>query len=83
MWGEIDQSVFDRVEAEASAHLDALDGPLEIDTSRVSFMNVAGVRLLARAAAAAPTVTMTSVSLPLGDMVQLGWRPELATEHLS
>lgn len=60
MWGDIDQSVFDRVQEGACAHPDVLDGSLEIDASQVSLMNAAGVRLLSRAAAAA--VTMRSVA---------------------
>lgn len=51
MWGEIDWSVLVRVEREAREHLAGVGEGLTIDVARVTFLDSAGLRLLARAAA--------------------------------
>jgi anti-anti-sigma factor len=52
MWGEIDWAVLVRVEQEAREHLAGVGAELKIDVARVTFLDSAGLRLLARAAAA-------------------------------
>ncbi|MFP3713500.1 STAS domain-containing protein [Puerhibacterium sp. TATVAM-FAB25] len=62
MWGEIDWAVLLRVEDEARRHLAASPEKLVIDVERVTFLDSAGLRLLARAAAATETVRLTGVN---------------------
>jgi anti-anti-sigma factor len=52
MWGEIDWAVLVRVEQEAREYLAGAGEELEVDVARVTFLDSAGLRLMARAAAA-------------------------------
>lgn len=71
MWGEIDWAVLLRVEDEARRHLAASPEELVIDVGRVTFLDSAGLRLMARAAAATGSVRLTGVSETVQEPLEL------------
>jgi anti-sigma B factor antagonist len=71
MWGEIDWSVLARIQDEALRHLAGVRGRLTIDLARVTFMDSAGLRLLARANDAAGPVRLTGLGAGVRDTLEL------------
>jgi anti-anti-sigma factor len=71
MWGEIDWAVLARVQDEALRHLPGVHGRLTVDLARVTFMDSAGLRLLARANDAAGPVRLTGLGASVRDTLEL------------
>jgi anti-anti-sigma factor len=71
MWGEIDWAVLVRVEDEARRQLAGSPEKLVIDVERVTFLDSAGLRLMARAAAATETVRLAGVNEAVQEPLEL------------
>ncbi|AEG44775.1 anti-anti-sigma factor [Isoptericola variabilis J7] len=78
MWGEFDHGTAQLLEGRVSEHLTHVRGStLDVDASRVTFLDAGGLRLLWRALYAADRVVLTRVSKPVRDVLELSGTADL------
>ncbi|WP_159792885.1 STAS domain-containing protein [Puerhibacterium puerhi] len=71
LWGEVDQAVVRRVEGRVHEHLAHVHGTLRVDTSRVTFLDSAGLRLLWSAVGQVGRVVIVGLSPAARDLLEL------------
>jgi anti-anti-sigma factor len=71
LWGEVDQAVVRRVEGPVRQYLDHVRGALRVDTSRVTFLDSSGLRLLWSAVPRVDRVVLVGISPTTQDLLEL------------